>query len=164
MTPMQPPLPALRVDWKEYFADFKRKHGQPLKYDGRWWFADGWSYATDYRGPEYPPPESLVECRQVQLKYWRLRKMVVDKDAEYLEAAIANIRDLQRQRDACDAPVSNFLSVKLPETDQDGNVVAGKWKRVPLSLGDWEVRLKWLKDDSMKCLEMMTELGQIISG
>lgn len=60
-----------QIDWPEYFKEFCRVHGDPVPARGRLLFADGWTYsATDYAGPEYPPPEEPDKLLDLQRTYW----------------------------------------------------------------------------------------------
>lgn len=70
-----------QIDWPEYFKEFCRLHGDPVQARGRLLFADGWMYsATDYAGPEYPPPEEPDKLLDLRREYWeealKLRKQM----------------------------------------------------------------------------------------
>lgn len=68
----------IELDWEDYFRDFCAAHGRPIELEGRLVFPDGWTYsATDYEGPEEPPPIGPNDCRALRLKYWKERYRII---------------------------------------------------------------------------------------
>lgn len=81
-----------QIDWPEYFKEFCRVHGDPVQARGRLLFADGWTYsATDYAGPEYPPPAEPDKLLDLRRTYWeenlRIRRQWHQKAFHVYEGA-----------------------------------------------------------------------------
>lgn len=88
----------VRVDWRAYWKEFSRVHGDfPVKYRGRFLFRDGWTYAQDYPGPEWPPPQE-PELGQVIRAYWILRKRQVRQEWWEKDVELRQLRQLQSTR------------------------------------------------------------------
>lgn len=84
-----------QIDWPEYFKEFCRLHGDPVQARGRLLFADGWMYsATDYAGPEYPPPVEPDKLEDLQRTFWeenlKIRRQMYQK-ALYVHEGAENV-------------------------------------------------------------------------
>lgn len=71
------------LDWKAYFHKFVEAHGEPIRFDGRLLFRDGWGYAMNHAGPEFPPPDDPKRLKRLRRQYWdkQLAKLTSERDA-----------------------------------------------------------------------------------
>lgn len=89
------------IDWVGYYENFRDKHGEPVSYQGRILFPDGWTYsATDFKGPEYPPPEDKLQLWEMQKAYWIIRKAMLLVEFSDLKVKAECIVELQSVKDA----------------------------------------------------------------
>jgi hypothetical protein len=153
-TPLSLPPRELRggkivLDWKAYFLEFCRVHGEPVLHAGRLIFRDGWSYSsTDFEGPESSPPADTRELDAIVVRYWVMRK-------EQLDRLLAETQLLlQHYRDKVQSKSLPLRQVVLTEDDA-GNKRRG---HVPLNLRGLEQKEKWLITDIQEC---RTRLGEI---
>lgn len=137
--------PVTVLDWRAYFEAFKAEHGIPLTHRGRLLFPDGWTYsATDYAGPEWPPPEDERELVKLLLAYAVLRQ----------QAVRAELVDARSRRDgalAASATRAVPLMVRTYYRDPETGTVASRTG--PLDMTALEERVRWLESD----LEMSNE-------
>lgn len=140
-------LPRVELDWYAYWERFKELHGEPVQVDNRVLFPDGWQYsATNFAGPEYPPPENKVYLWQLQRAYWRRRLALVQAEYKRLDRDLRDLRDL---RDAKDAPLQRRMF------DRD----VGRTEVADLDLEPMEARLKELALDVNQCKGQLAKLG-----
>lgn len=86
------------LDWREYFAEFCRLHGEPIEVGGRLLFPDGWQYsAVNHAGPEYPPPK---DPRPLQKAYWLYRIRLVEVELTSMRRQYAGLEEMVRTRSA----------------------------------------------------------------
>lgn len=142
------------MNWRDYWNRFRETHGDPVPYKGRLLFADGWMYsATDYRGPEWAPPEDEGELRKLQLHYWLVRRRIVDLEHRQLWTVIKQIKETRASRSApVRAETTTFAA------DDQGKM---KMTRQEVDEVQWErTRLKWLKDDISNCERMIERIKE----
>lgn len=139
----------MRLDWKAYFYEFCGLHGEPVLYkESRLLFRDGWMYsATDYEGPEFPPPEDNQELDKLVLEYWTIRKDALTKMVTKLHHHIKVIRDTQATHSA---PLQQITYI------QDGDKRRRSYKRVDTS--GIEARIEWIEADLRECEERLAEI------
>lgn len=143
------PIVHVEVDWKAYFEAFREAHGKfPLYYRGKLLFPDGWSYsATDYAGPEWPPPEDPVAAKNLRRMYWRLRRNAVRQEIPPARLQIEQIKQLIATHSVVPLKRVTYWD---REGGKDG---AGTYVSEvrPVSLDDALARLAWLEDDLALC-------------
>jgi len=97
----------MKIDWREYFREFSSVHGgQPILYGqdkeknqgGYWLFSDGWMYATNPIGPEYPPPENEEAHKKLISHYWGVRHRVLTYEYDMLKQSIKSLVTAQQNR------------------------------------------------------------------
>ena len=135
----------IRLDWKAYFVAFCQEHGEgPLFHRGRLLFRDGWTYSsTDYKGPEWPPPEDEEELLKLLLTYWTLRRSAVKKELVSEAIKLAQLKEATMVRSAP-------LQQSIPVTDGNGFRTGGM-AAIRLELFDFEKRVEWLEEDVKLC-------------
>jgi len=140
-----------RIDWRAYFFRFSTEHGgDPVQFEGRLLWADGWGHsATDYRGPEYPPPEDPVELARLARAYWQERRRMVTAERRLLSARLENLESLQRGRSVA----LQQRELAVDERSGTASVVTGD-----LDLSALRGRLAWLGQDAADCERKLTEL------
>lgn len=133
------------LDWKAYFIEFCRVHGEPVVYQGRLLFRDGWSYSrTDYQGPEWAPSLDHRELDTMVCQYWVIRKGMVERS---LDEAVGKLLRMQ-----------NLKSIKSIPLQQVVKTEEGKGYR-PLDLSGLETRIQWLREDLAECIVRLTEIA-----
>ena len=99
----------IKLDWKAYFYEFCLTHGntpvpypyQPPLPSPRLLFSDGWTYsATDYSGPEYPPPADPRGLTELLLTYWTTRYKILNNESHSLRESIKSLQALQSIKSA----------------------------------------------------------------
>ena len=95
-----PELVGLKVefDWEAYYYSFVEKHGEPVEFRGKLLFRDGWTYAPDYKGPEWAPPNDLKELRKVQTYYWETRIAILEELLKQVQRVSENLIQTQGNR------------------------------------------------------------------
>lgn len=89
----------VRLDWRAYWKEFSRAHGDfPQKYKGVFLFRDGWTYAMDYPGPEWKPPEEPERLARLVRAYWVLRKRQVRQEWWEKYQELTQYKQLQSTR------------------------------------------------------------------
>lgn len=156
-TPKTPPtnLPSpqkVKLDWKAYFLEFCKVHGEPEIVGNRLFFPDGWSYSsTDYGGPEWPPnPDNRILDREVK-KYWQIRAARVGRILSALQHEKRILGDLQRSHSL------PCQQVTLVEGD-GGKLVRGY---VPLDPSVLDTKIRWCKQDLQECGQRLAELERV---
>lgn len=147
----------IRLAWKEYFAAFCGKHGDPVPDGNRLLFPDGWGYAMAHEGPEYPPPVhddgtlDLGKLAPLVKRYWTVRRRIVAAQATWLEREYKGFRELQASRSL--PLVSQSTSVTYDE--------AGKPTRrrdvKQVDLEDMAARLDLLRAEVEECDRQLGE-------
>lgn len=159
-------IPKVTPDWKAYYLAFQKMHevegGGPVLYgdtEGVWLFGDGWRYsATDYAGPEFPPPEDERELIELQRFYWRRRRAIVHLERGKLSFQLEGIRKQERERETPLFAMKYLVSelTGLPTRDpKDPSVeIDDDWWHDALH------RLQWLNDDHDLCSLYLKGLGE----
>ncbi len=89
----------IRLDWKEYFRLFLEEHGEPILYNGKLLFQDGWQYSsTQYQGPENPPPEDTKELHYLQVVYWTYLAKKFIEEIRVISNQIRSLKDWSKVR------------------------------------------------------------------
>ena len=141
----------ITLDWFAYYERFKAEHGNPVEYKGKLLFSDGWTYSlTDYGAPEWPPPKNLMELQNLQREYWKIRLEVVQKELLVLTKTLEDLRILQELKNV---PLQGRVA-----TWDDSKRIRGELG--DLELGDFEKRVKWLRDDVIECEEHLTRIAE----
>ncbi len=142
-------LPQLQLDWRAYFLGFCEAHGDPLPFEGRLLFPDGWTYSDRrYEGPEWPPPEDPVELKRITLWYWKLRKMTVSGELAKVREMVNWVKQNQQGRGA-------RLQYRAWIEGEQGQ---GRFEAKDLDPLALELRQRFLEDDLAECESKMKEL------
>lgn len=144
--------PSFQVDWREYFRRFCQAHGgaahPPFMKSGRLWFFDGWGYsATDWAGPEYPPPADKDELTRVKRIYWKLRRTAVRLELFKATYVMEEIERLVASHDL-------VPPVRVEWWEDDESLPGGgKWNQAlkDIDVGEARERVRWLQDDLTVC-------------
>jgi hypothetical protein len=139
----------VRLDWKGYFLNFCKAHGEPIVYNNVLLFRDGWTYAMDYKGPEYPPPSDHQELDRLVTSYW-LSRLRVTKG--FLAQAIS-------ERDKY-VLLSKSHSLPLQQTMV---ITEGEHRRTvtsPFDLTPLDERIRWFRQDLQECEMRLKELEE----
>lgn len=139
----------IEIDWRATYQEFERIHGEPVPYQGRLLYPDGWTHAAkDYAGPEYPPPEDPAILVELKRRYWKTRMVRLVDEISGLERSLAYLRDLQSR-------MSTTLQQRVTVKDED----TGKTRvvRRPLDFAMIESKLRQLRDDLEHCERQLKE-------
>ncbi len=141
----------INLSAKAYWLKFKEVHGgDPVPYNGRLLFQDGWTHSsTDYNGPEYPPPKDKKELQQLRVKYWQIRRACILREKR---ALAAQIERLERVQESKSAPLQQTSVVLDEDTGHKSLQVED------LDLEPLKGRLSWLEDDAKVCQEMISSI------
>ena len=145
-------LPYLHVDldWEAYYERFKQAHGEPVKYKQILLFPDGWTYAMNVAGPEWPPPESEQELHHLQRVYWLIRRKVVKEELDYL---IDLTQQLEQAQSSKSVPLQQTI-IRRGEDDKPESAV------IDVDIASIRSgRLAWLQGDLKDCDDKLSELG-----
>lgn len=138
----------VQLDWKAYFLNFCRVHGEPVEHGGRLLFRDGWTYSsTDYEGPEWGPPDNLVELDILVTRYWVIRQ---GKVSSLLNLLTHRLKLLKEIVDTHSLPLQQVVSVETEAGVRRG------YKE--LSLSPLESRIEWVRCDLLECEVRLKEL------
>lgn len=152
LKPIPDALPPVRVrlDWRAYFAEFSRAHGDnPVEHEGRLLWQDGWRYSSiSHEGPEYPPPADAEELRRLQRAYWQRRMELVEEQRGRLQRTML---DLEAGQSIRGVPLMHRV-VGEDENGRLGLTVA------PLKLEAFKARHDWLREDVAQCHRKLEEL------
>ena len=136
------------VDWKSYYDRFVVSHGgEPEQYAGRQLFRDGWSYALDYRGPEWPPPSDPKELKWVVGSYWSLRSQRLQIEATLVKRSIENYKDAQEGRSQplyYKYVTKDSDRVKIQSGPIDLDILESRLRRIKMKLQECQVNLESL--------------------
>lgn len=142
--------PRIKLDWKAYFLEFCQKHGEPVQWKGRLLFRDGWMYsASDYGGPETPPPKDFDELDQLCLSYWLVRRSTL----------LRRLSDLLQERRTLSIAQSDRsvpLQVLVRREEEDGMTRVGY---AELDFTTLDTHIDWFKTDIAECDIRLRELN-----
>ena len=140
---------SIQLDWKGYFIEFCKIHGEPVLYNNHLIFRDGWSYSsTDYEGPEFGPPIDTKELDALVLQYWTLRK-------QKLEGMILSLRHEKRM-------LEQAQSVHSAPLQKVTHIETSKGKRrgyESIDTRNLDLRIGWIVDDLKECNERLIEIN-----
>lgn len=162
LAPKRPPLPRAEIDWPAYFREFCRAHevrgGGPVVDGGVLLFGDGWRYALDYRGPEFPPPDRLDDLLALQRRYWRRRLEIVRGERDALAFRVEGLNNARREWTGAPLQVRRYVLDDLgrERVDPDEPVTE-------LTAEVWQPlldRLRWLAADAAACEKELLALGE----
>jgi hypothetical protein len=141
----------IRLDWKAYWSAFCQLHGgNPVAFEGRWLFQDGWMYAKkDYQGPEWEAPKEKARLEYLIRSYWRLRLETVLASKRDIEINLRNLKLTQKDRSA---PLVQVVKYK----SDDGKLLS---RAGPIDLRALEERVQWLEQDAQQCRDKLKEVG-----
>lgn len=147
----------LTIRWREYFQRFCEAHGRwPVQYMGRLLFRDGWMYSSsDYKGPEWAPPEDPLNLLRLRHIYWTRRRSIVADEHERLITTARVLADSQAARSAR-LPI--YQTARYQETDEDGRPRTIS-KQVEADLGALQGRIDWLQEDLDVCDKEIKAIG-----
>lgn len=143
-----PQREVVRLDWKAYFIVFCTTHGEPVEYEGKLLFRDGWGYSkTSYEGPEYPPPLDVKELDALVLRYWNLRLSWLRKLLMKWQHDRDTMQKLQLGRSV---PLQQVTTVETDEGKKRG------YK--PVDMRPFNIRIEWVERDIDECVERLQEI------
>lgn len=156
LTGPQVPKTKLHLDWKEYFKKFVEVHGEPVEWQGRLLFRDGWQYSsTRYQGPEYPPPRDPAGLKALKMTYWRLLHEKLTQEIRDLTGQIKMLSDWQNARSM---PLQQRVS--HPSRTESGYLVQILEDPEALDLSGLKSNLADRKYFCNEAQEMLNELGE----
>lgn len=134
----------VRIDWKGYFEGFCEVHGRfPLVHRGRLLFPDGWQYSmTDYRGPEWAPPDDDEEREKLILVYWKLRRFAIKRELFYARSRLEDLKALQSGRSAPLRQIAVYF-------DRENGKI--RTDRGELDISAYSSRVEWLENALTEC-------------
>lgn len=135
------------IDWKEYFLEFCKVHGEPVEYRNGLLFRDGWRYAMEYSGPEYPPPADHEQLDRLVVTYWTSRLRMCKRSFDRMYVERQRIGLLQSQH-----------SLPLRQV-----TIVGKGQERKRLVSEFDTRqlddrLKWLRADIDECEKRLGEI------
>lgn len=141
----------IHLDWRMYFLEFCKSHGEPIEHNGVLIFRDGWGYSsTDYKGPEYPPPAELKTLDELVVRYWVLRRHTLRCKLVETQMHLQHYRELMESR-------SMPLQQVILSHNEDGTQRRDN-KRVDLR--GLEQKEGWLITDVAECDERLREIEE----
>lgn len=141
------------IDWKGYFIEFCKVHGEPELLGGRLVFRDGWTYPLDYKGPEIPPSGNPLELDQLVVSYWTSRRSRCDR---LLSKAIA-VRDrIAVEQKRRTLPLQQQIVTK---SEEQGQTVHRKGY-IPLTTAPLDNKIRWLQQDIEEAEEALRQIEQ----
>lgn len=137
------------LDWRAYFIEFCKVHGEPVEYKTGLLFRDGWKYAMEYAGPEYPPPSDHEELDTLVVAYWTIRhkQCKIAFDRVYVERQ--RIEGLKGNHSL------PLRQVTIIGKGQERRRLSSELDTKPL-----DDRLKWLREDIEECEKNLAEIEQ----
>lgn len=145
----------IHLDWRTYFLEFCKVHGEPVEYNGRLIFRDGWAYSsTDYKGPEYAPPANNVDLDEIVVRYWVLKRELLRRKLAETQLQLQHYRELMESRSL---PIQQVVLGH----NEDGTQRRDN-KR--LDLRGLEHRENWLITDLAECDERLREIEEHYRG
>lgn len=146
-------VPAIRLDWRAYFRNFCAEHGDPVPYNEKLLFQDGFQYSsTDYAGPEWPPPDDPAELESLLCSYWQIRYSTVRHELSRLEDQLIQLTNIQSAR-------NGMLQYTVPNIDPNGQRKGNR--AMPLNLDLFQERIRWLKADTANCEAKLREFTNV---
>lgn len=152
---VKPPTPPssspqrVTLDWRGYFYEFCRRHGEPVKVEDRLLFRDGWAYSShSYEGPEYPPPLDPDALDRLVVQYWELRQRECTGSLDRLLFQRERLVGLQAQHSAP-------LQQVIVSEGEGGKKVRGFGT---LDLSGLNQRIDWVRSDLVECGERLREI------
>lgn len=138
----------VELDFKAYFIEFCKVHGEPVEYKNRLLFPDGWGYSlTEYEGPEFHPPLDNRELDLLVLNYWLLRRSTLNTMLLKLEHELKLLTDTQ---------ASHSLPLQQVVRVQDDQRIRKHYR--PLSTNALEQKLAWVRTDLIECDTRLKEI------
>lgn len=138
------------LDWKAYFLEFCKVHGEPVQQCGRLLFRDGWTYSsTAYEGPEFPPPLDLGELDVLVREYWTIRRTALFKLMNQLLEQQNNLKKLE---------ASHSMPLQQMTTQSENGQKRRGYK--PLNTESLELHIDWVSDDLKECNERLREIEE----
>jgi hypothetical protein len=107
---------------------------------------------TDYRGPEWPPPDDLKELRKLCLVYWHLRRKAVRTDLIKERWKLEDVKTLVASRSAPIQQVAVYF-------DREASKMVAA--RNPLDVSQYEGRVAWLETALEECDEMIVHYQEV---
>ena len=150
------PKNKLNLDWKEYFKKFVEAHGEPVDWQDRLLFRDGWQYSnTRYQGSEQPPPEDPANLRGLKITYWRRLHKRLSREANDLSQQIVMLTQWQNER-------SMPLQQRVPYlgTTEEGLPVRKRGDPEDLNLSGLNANLAdrhYFRKEAQEMLDELTE-------
>ena len=152
-------LATVALDWKAYFQHFCRAHGgddlMPWGAElgkGILVFPDGWTYsATDYAGPEWPPPTSKRELRKLQVHYWQKRKDAARRAVFTIEGRINWLKAMQGAKSVALQQRVRYATDVVGADGMTRQVMSSKAES--LNLDGLEEQLQWVRRELERCEE-----------
>lgn len=138
----------VQIDWKEYFIEFCKVHGEPVEYNGVLLFRDGWRYAMEYAGPEHKPPSDHKLLDKLIVTYWSLR---LRSCKERLNKTWVERKRIERLQDEHSLPLKQVTIVGM---GQDRRRVSSN-----LDTRQLDDRIRWLQADIEECEQMLKEVN-----
>lgn len=98
----------MKIDWKAYYREFSKLHGgspvvhgvnQETMSGGYLLFPDGWRYARNPEGPEYPPRDQSEQLSLVK-QYWIIRRDSLQIEYDNLKYLIRGAVSSQQSKSA----------------------------------------------------------------
>jgi len=150
----------IELNWQAYFYAFSKLHGgNPVEFEGRLLWQDGYMYSkSDYLGPEWPPPRNRKELLRLRAAYWTRRRKIVDNERLKLKLEIDQLLLTQRIRSA---PLQQTVGIPIEETE-DG-MTRYTYRNQDVDVKMLIERLTWLTDDVLLCDEQLRNIVTPIS-
>lgn len=163
---LEAPVSPLFIDlnWDAYFDEFKKQHGEPVRWRNRLLFADGWTYNLRSKvGPEWPPPTEPGALHEYRTCYWLTRLSLVQTEFNVLADLIQGIKQLQRQYSL---PLQHTVIVRSGSSDPNDSMLQSSQRLVrDLDIQELEQgRLAWLQEDIAYCQEQLGQLECWVPG
>lgn len=137
------------LDWKAYFLQFCQEHGEPIEYGNVLLFRDGWRYAMEYQGPEYPPPPDHRELDILVMKYWLGRLRICNK---LLGGYIAEKDRIIGLMGSHSLPLQQVVMIDRGDSRSKGIAT--------LDTRSLDEKIIWLREDIKECEEMLKEIEE----
>ncbi len=138
----------VQLDFKAYFLEFCKVHGEPVEYTGRLLYPDGWGYSlTEYEGPEFHPPLDNRELDILILNYWLIRRSNLHTLLLKCEHELKQLVDMQ---------ASHSLPLQQIVRIQEGDRTRKHYK--PLTTNTLEQKIDWIRLDLVECDKRLKEI------
>jgi hypothetical protein len=145
-------LSRIVVDWRAYFHEFTKVHGEPILFRGKLLFRDGWQYAQDYKGPEWGPPEEPKELAKLVSLYYKHRLAILTRKQHDLKELLHDFEQAQSIRKIP-------LYHKVIVVDDEGRRMR---QSQPIAIKEWQDQVKWLDRDMQECNDRIAEAVKVI--